>query len=516
MRAPWLCLTLMILFAAASSAAPPSDFYWLEDDPTVVCDGVADDTLALQAALNTVAANGGTLVFPNGKTCKYTGTLTILFGAHFVLEGNGATLKKGDTNLSTAGLKIEEATDFEIRNLILVGSLVRDPESGEPISPCGGFDLLRLIDIQRAQFINVRTELSQLSGFSLRSQPQTPLERRTRDVTFINHTTVDNCEHGVFIVEGDNIQLLGGRSQNNGGSTVAASGVRLETNTDQAGFDPFRISRVLVQGMTVSGNEGAGIHFGTGSGDGFDLTDIRVVDNVISDNDLGAFRLGGGLFIQIRGNQIGSHSLPTADSVVWINHKVDHLVFDGNQFHDITAPVDVVWVRPPAFGFDSRSVAITGNQFLGIAPSSGASSRYVIHHAGNDAVVSGNQVRNTTSRGITASGANAVVTGNVMRDMTTNAVTLSGTDPVFSDNLIEIATAGSGVSTDAVVYTTSGATNGLFRGNTLLCSGTTQQGFYVSQTLQLFNDNSVKNCASPGWASATGTVGTVMGDNRKY
>lgn len=517
MQAPSLGLTLVLLLASAATAAPPSDFYWLEDDPNEDCDGSTDNTTVLQDALDTVAANGGTLVLPNGKTCNYVGSLRIEDGAYFVIEGNGATLQGDgpdttpDPDEEEGGIVIVDTHHFEIRNLTIEGSYTPSAES-----TCGLTAQLRMIDVYDALFTNVRTTHGWADGVVIRSPKATPVEDRSRNITFVNHTADENCEYGLWITEADNVQILGGRAVGNLGGSIASAGVRLEPNFSEEGFDRFHISRVLVSGMTISGNGGAGIHLGSGGEDGSNVTDVRIEGNVIADNDLGAFRIASGRNVIVRGNEISDHSLPDDDGVVWIHFKADRVTFDGNRFRNITAPYHVINVLAPTSPHTPNAITVSGNQFTDIAPSSDASSWSVINHAGNDAVVADNQMTDVTCHGITATGANAVVTGNVMRDMTGNVVYLTGADAVFSDNVIEIATAGTSANADAAVYTQTGATDGLMRSNTLLCSGTTQQGFYVSQTLQLFNDNSVKACASPGWASASGTVGSVMGDNRKY
>lgn len=59
------------------------------------CNGVTDDTLAIQADINGIAAQGGQIVFPAGRTCKVFGTVSAAVVNNIALLGYGTTLSGG-------------------------------------------------------------------------------------------------------------------------------------------------------------------------------------------------------------------------------------------------------------------------------------------------------------------------------------------------------------------------------------------------------------------------------------
>jgi hypothetical protein len=107
-----------------------------------VGDGVADDTVAIQAALNNVRDTGNALSFPSG-TYKVTSTLTLLRNTingpeQYVIEGNGATLDFSSFGLTSGSLFSLGATSqanghdtglIDIADLRIIG-----PETGAPFA----------------------------------------------------------------------------------------------------------------------------------------------------------------------------------------------------------------------------------------------------------------------------------------------------------------------------------------------------------------------------------------------
>ncbi|MDD3927680.1 MAG: hypothetical protein PHT33_13575 [bacterium] len=77
----WCGLTLNSFCYATDEASNVLDY-------NVLCDGTTDDTNAIQAMVNTVPTNTR-IVWPNGRTCKINGTISIPSDKQFVLDGNG-------------------------------------------------------------------------------------------------------------------------------------------------------------------------------------------------------------------------------------------------------------------------------------------------------------------------------------------------------------------------------------------------------------------------------------------
>ena len=522
-----IALVLGILAGATAAADPPSDFFWLDDylaDHSTDCmtGNASDITAALQEALDDVTSDGGTLVLSNGETCAFDTILEINGGANFVIEGNGATLQFTSTSPggNSGGIRIQNSSDFEIRNLTIVG----DKPSFSPT--CAGIGLIHLVSVQNAVFVNTTVLKGNLDGFIVRAPISSEEEDYSRNVRFVGCTANENCRHGWGIALGDNIQILGGTANRNSGeysgSLPISSGVRIEPNSLE-GEDPNKIliRNVLISGMTLIRNAGNGIHLGTGGGGGINTEEVRIVDNVIvgdpdpdSGDYLGAVRIAAGRDILFRGNQIVNHSEALQDAVLEVHWKADRVAIDGNRFEDITAPTDLIQVQ--AGTNVPEAIHITGNQFVNIDPSTNQGSVAVIFHEGTDAVIADNQMTHVTTRAIEVLGDRAIIRSNVLKGMKANVVYLDSEDTEFSGNSIHLETAGTSANTDAVVYTASSSIDNLVRSNSLFCTGTTQKGFYFSQTLQVFTDNSVNDCSTPGWHSGQASLAHLDTDNRRY
>ena len=84
-----------------------SDGGYYVDSYEAVGDGVADDYLAIQSAID-AAGEGGTVVFTRGKTYLYNRSIAPLEGQTFI--GYGATIKRGNTVASQI-VSVDRTTD---------------------------------------------------------------------------------------------------------------------------------------------------------------------------------------------------------------------------------------------------------------------------------------------------------------------------------------------------------------------------------------------------------------------
>lgn len=116
-----------------------------------VGDGVANDTAAIQVAIDAVSANGGTVVFPSGtyRIARTVGTNDRwgikVTGSNVRLQGSGAaSLRRFDTNISTLANAYPilfvgtpdsnvaaASTDIEVIGLTFVGENTRHASSGQ-------------------------------------------------------------------------------------------------------------------------------------------------------------------------------------------------------------------------------------------------------------------------------------------------------------------------------------------------------------------------------------------------
>jgi hypothetical protein len=244
-RPPHPFFLILLLAPGIGRAIPPADFYWLDGDPwfedCLVYDGQTDANL--QSALATVSLNGGTLVFPPGRTCYHYGELLIQNGNHFIVEGNGSTLKDVATlggplpELWQAGLRIVNSHNFEIRNLTFDGNRSQRPPTPIPEPPA---HLILVRASTNIAFINVQANNAVVDGFYFKGwKPPDPIQE-VENVRLIGCTADNNYRTGLSLILTRNFQVIGGTYSNTQGIAPEV-GINLETNTvDETIFDSFR------------------------------------------------------------------------------------------------------------------------------------------------------------------------------------------------------------------------------------------------------------------------------------
>src|SRR5262249_32653146 len=90
-----------------------------------VGDGRTNDTAAIQAALNYIRANGGTLNFEAGHTYIVSRSLAIANAHDFMIDGNGATIRMASGVPVQPGnsiLYIDNANHFAVTDLTFDGN----------------------------------------------------------------------------------------------------------------------------------------------------------------------------------------------------------------------------------------------------------------------------------------------------------------------------------------------------------------------------------------------------------
>lgn len=499
---------LLFLSTAWANAAPPGDFLWVDQDFGAVCNGdstdpmdpVVNDQTALQNALDAVKG-GGTLVFPPGAVCAHDSSLTITNGARFVIEGNGATLQNLATTapfgLDTGGIDIRDSSHFEIRNLTLDGN--RDARGTTPAQdPGGNRHMIFLRDATDGVFFNVKAVNSTKDGFYIK-----------QDVTrmqFLGCTADNNYRHGLTVASGNGIQIIGGTYTDSNGtlndkSELIGSGIRLESHDATE-----TISDVLISGVDISGNEGAGMHLVGGVNP---TTNIRIVDNDLSADQRGALRIIGSADIMVRGNHIHDYALhpDTQLGTVYIESSSD-LRLDSNAFDRIETGMDVAYV------VGSPRAHMTGNTFhaINLDPTHLGSGAAIFHQSA-DSVIAENRFSQCGYRGVWATGERVVVRGNVFTEMSKNVILVNATDAMITENIVgPLTTAGGSAASEAVIR--SRDDGGKVTGNAVICGDPSQSGIVLDRHPVLVTDNIVTGCDPVRWIRfLAGQGSTVLVDN---
>ncbi len=127
------------------------------------CNGSADDTAAIQAALTYVAAHGGILTTPAGARCEVTG-VTATWNSHaFIIQGAGGDASNGGSQWDYTGAANGSALTLVASDQV-VGILVRDMAIYNASSNAANGIKINNIDPG-----SVRLERMWISGFSVGS-----------------------------------------------------------------------------------------------------------------------------------------------------------------------------------------------------------------------------------------------------------------------------------------------------------------------------------------------------------
>lgn len=476
-------LLLSSLFTAVHlSAAPPGDFYWADADYSVDCFDALSDTTELQNAFNAVAAAGGTLVLPEGGTCLYDEALT-LSGDNWIIEGNGTTLalESGSTD---GGLWIEDATRFEIRNLVLDGS-----DGTQGAAP----HMLTLERSNDGLLLDVRTVGSTADGFRLQSTGTEPAGGvRTHTIEMIGCVAENSHGNGLTLLEADEVLVEGGGFHGSGNGASSGSGIWIESD----GSDGI-VSDVLIQGVSISGSAGVGIGITHASAaDGGNVSNVRIVDADLKDDDGGALWIDAGTNVVVRGNEIHDYDSSDQLATLLVSEDAGDVQVIQNSFRDFTTGDPAIWIESSTAG--PGLVEIRGNQLANInveTTINNTSTAAVVHDA-PEGIVADNDFSDVGFRGILTRGVRSVIAGNTLHGMTENVILTNGADSVVINNFIGSLTDPSTDSSAGNAVIRVREPNNIVRGNSLLCANTLQRAIYLDEGAALVTNNTVDDCAT--------------------
>ncbi len=210
-------------------------------------DGVADDTVAIQAAVNAMAGTGGTVNVPAG-----TYLINAVFASNrgIVLKSNmtfamasGAILKaKPNASNNYVILAIDGAQDLAVLGGTLQGEraahLGTTGEHGHGLSIAGG--------AKRVSIIGVTARECWGDGFHVSSSSA---------VSFCGVTADHNRRQGMSVTSVDGLTIRNSTFKNSGG-TLPEDGLDIEPNLGET------VNNVLITSCTFAGNSGNGLQSG--------------------------------------------------------------------------------------------------------------------------------------------------------------------------------------------------------------------------------------------------------------
>jgi hypothetical protein len=217
-------------------------------------DGRTDDSRAIQYALDALPSRGGKLTFEQGSYLIGKG-LNINRKNHFTIEGKGARIiaKAGiPKTAENSLLTILNCEHFQIKGLELDGNRDRRPTVANQV-PCHN---LRILDVRHADFIGVISNNGMQDGFTLQDKRDNPAP--VRHVRFIDCIAINNYRQGLSVINGSDIEILGGEYSGTNGVEPQA-GIDIEANKNEPGNE-----RVSIKNVTFRDNNSYGVMFAGG------------------------------------------------------------------------------------------------------------------------------------------------------------------------------------------------------------------------------------------------------------
>lgn len=414
-------------------------------------DGVTDDTVAFNAMISNIAV--GTLVRMHGKTIKLSNHVYIVSKTNFEIDGMGGKLLMANGTPVASGyqmLLFQSCTDFTVRNLTVDANRANRTPAEVPAHS------VELLMCKRFHFERVRSINAVVDGFYLATTTQTNASTFCQFGVFLNCST-DNCyRQGMSIVNGYNIQIIGGEYSNTVG-TAPQNGIDVEANPGTA--NPGN-AEIVVYGVRFANNAGKGLSFYQPSG----YTQRNfVVDACNFDNNaLGAFdtncantHIRNCTFLN---NNVTNASVPGIVAYHKWNAS-DDLTGSvvGCNFTTGTGTIPAIWLdqnshdivvqNNSATGFAGRGIVAYGarhiisNNYINLSGDIGINL-----NIGSDCVIEKNHITSSNGRAIYClNGSRARIVNNVIWDLTSIAsgaatIQLDEDDAIIDSNTISYST----------------------------------------------------------------------------
>jgi hypothetical protein len=243
----------------AGVTLPPPKLVAITSGPTAsvsrfgaVGDGRKDDTAALRSAFNYLTANGGTLAFEASRTYLISKSLVIANAKDFKVDGNGATVKMADGVPVKAGysvLFIDKSTHFAVTALTVDGNRA----NRTPAETWAHNILIR--GSKDFSFSQVDSINGIADGFYMEATKPTDRSTYTQNGLFLNCRADNSFRQGMSIINGENVQVIGGAYTNTHG-TAPAAGIDIESDPGTAVPGNHNI---LIRDVRFAGNDGYGV-----------------------------------------------------------------------------------------------------------------------------------------------------------------------------------------------------------------------------------------------------------------
>lgn len=488
-----------------------------------VGDGITDDTVALQAAINALNVNANKLVFPLG-TYVISDRILAQTKTDFEIDGQMAVIIAQNGMAVVSGkelLSFRNCNDFSIKNLIVDGNRSNRVPAEVPAHS------IEFRSCHRFLAENVWSNNAVVDGYVFNTSTNTNSATFCTDFTMIN-CYADNCyRQGMSIINAYNFKIIGGAFTNTNG-TGPAAGVDVES--DVGAVTPSNRNGSF-EGCQFTGNAGLGLLLsGVGGACG-----ITVKDCYFSSNVLGGTQVNTDdthLY-----NCIFENHSAAAQGVVFFsaNTDINSGSVVGCRFANNTNTTYCVYIRPEVSG-----VLVSNNQIANHANGSGffiagtghTVSNNQIVSCGNIAilmdgsynVVSDNYIHSATSRGIYNDTGPNLIVGNVIKDVASVAggyiqTVVSGT--TIRNNVLLSSVA---AATTYGVYSSNSAVGNIIAENTFINLHTTQpigfSGSVISQHAVYSNiggtDNDARKMQSgmafPAYTTAARPAATTVPD----
>ena len=367
----------------------------------VVGDGVTDDTVNLQRALN--ALDTGVTLLLEGLTLMISSTLEIPGKSGFVIDGQGATIIAEDGMLVEPNsnlLFIHECTDFTVRNLTVDGNRsTRIPAEVWAHN-------IAIHSCMRFIFEQVSSKNAVVDGFCFSlMNPQNYNDTSTynRDFIILN-CFADNCyRQGASVINAYDFLFIGGAYTNTNG-TAPQAGIDVEANSGPT----LGNARGRFYGCRFEGNAGYGLILsGVGGARSFSVESCNFYSNG-----------RGGLGVEaddshIRNCEFNQHNgaeIPQGVVAFQGNENIVSGSISNCRFTDNATTKHAIYLHPFTSGIKVSNNRISNHSGPGIFM---FGTRHIVDKnsitqcsgAGieancADSVISENYIKNTTERGI--------------------------------------------------------------------------------------------------------------------
>ncbi len=243
-----------------------------------VGDGVTDDTAALNLAL---AAFNGTLHFSDAATYLISSKLSVTGKTGFSIDLAGSTIKMADGTAVAGGyelLLVQNCHKFKIVNGIF------DANRANRTPAAFSAQSIRCLNVSDFTFDNVRSINAVVDGFYFDSPTPADTTTHARDGVLLNCVADNAWRNGMSIIQGRNIQVMGGKYNNTNGGNPGA-GIDLESDSSNPAASLYNIN---IFGIEATGNDGYGVQISNEA----NPRKITVKASSITSNLKGAIFLG--------------------------------------------------------------------------------------------------------------------------------------------------------------------------------------------------------------------------------